>query len=148
MSKLKGQNLRVKIGTTYLAYGTTCSVHASASVEDSTTKDSSPDSTVTDGKLWQENEVTQLSWDFSSSRLVALNDTNLFDLIGDEVDISFDYTSGPQNQTTGQTVCSGKAIINDISVNAPNAANVEYTIQGTGTGALLFGGSSPSESSF
>ena len=99
--KLKGQNLRISIGGTYLAYGTSCSFHTSASVEDSTTKDSSPDSTAQSGTMWANNEVTMCSWDFSSEKLVSLNETDLFSLIGQEVQVSFDYTSGQENKTKG-----------------------------------------------
>lgn len=136
----KGQNLRISLNGTYIAYATACTVHTSASLEDQSTKDS------TSG-LWTENTPMSLSWDISCEALVAADNADLFSLIGQNVEVSFDYTSGEQNRVKGTTVASGTACVNDVSVNATNRQNVTWSLQAQGVGKLNgAGGDTPSSS--
>ena len=66
MGVIKGQNLRITIGGKYVAFATSCTVHVSASLEDSSTKDSS------DG-IFQEQQLTGLSWDISTDALYSVD---------------------------------------------------------------------------
>lgn len=61
----------------------------------------------------------------------GINGEDALDLIlaGEEVDVTFSPTTGAKNRETTGTVYSCKAIVNDISVNAPNRQNVTYSIQ-------------------
>ena len=50
-------------------------------------------------------------------------------LAGQEVQVEFSATTGEQNRTATGTKYTCNAIVNDISINAPNRQNVTYTIQ-------------------
>lgn len=136
---MKGQNLRITLGTKYVAYATSCTFHVSTSLEDSSTKDTSNDYTA--------QEVTGIAWDISCDALYSVatdatgvNGIDALDLVlaKNKVAVTFTQASGTNNRTpvTGGVVYSGQAWVNDISINAPNRQNVSYTIQLTGDGEL------------
>ena len=110
----------------------------SASLEDSSTKDSS------DG-IFQEQQLTGLSWDISTDALYSvdtdasgINAEGALDAIlaRQKVNIEFTGTVGTNNrQATGHKY-SGQAWINDVSVNAANRQNASYSVQAQGTGPL------------
>lgn len=64
MAVIKGQNLRIKLGQKYVAFATNATVHIGASLEESSTKDS------TNG--WQQQEVTGMNWDISVDALYSV----------------------------------------------------------------------------
>lgn len=138
MGVIKGQNLRITIGGKYVAFATSCTVHVSATLEDSSTKDSS------DG-IFQEQQLTGLAWDISTDALYSvdtdatgMNAEGALDAIlaRQKVDIEFTGTVGTNNrQATGHKY-TGQAWINDISINAANRQNASYSLQAQGTGAL------------
>ena len=139
MGVIKGQNLRISIGGKFIAFATSCTLHVSAKLEDSSTKDSTGD--------WDEQEITGMGWDISTDALYSVDkDTNgvngedAIDMIlaKPAVDITFEATGGEKNRVavTGSNKYEGKAIVNDISVKAQNKQNTTYTLQATGTGEL------------
>lgn len=145
MATIKGQNLRVMVGTASgsekcIAMATNCTFHISAQTEDASTKDDTGD--------WANNEVTGLSWDASTDSLVTLEDNGTNgelpqDLLSlmitkTKVYLKFDTTSGTNNRTAGNSAIkkSGTAYINDINVTAANRQNSTLTVQFTGTGPL------------
>jgi len=140
MSVIKGQNLRVMLGTKCIALATSCTLHVSTSLQDSTTKDSVSD--------FDNQEVTGLSWDLTVDALYGLNSTDTSgeyapDLLSSmlaksEVTISFTQTEGDDNRTakTGGLKVSGKAFITDLSINAQAKQNASYNAKFTGNGAL------------
>ena len=142
MGVIKGQNLRIKLGTKYVAFATSCTVHVSAQLEESSTKDS------TNGS--QKQEITGMSWDISVDALYSVdtdatgvNGVDALDLIlaQQQVDVEFTQAEGEKNRVpaTGDIKYSGKAWVNDVSVNAPNRQNTTYTLQATGDGELTKG---------
>lgn len=69
MGVIKGQNLRISIGGKFIVFATSCTLHVSAKLEDSSTKDSTGD--------WDEQEITGMSWDISTDALYSVDkDTN------------------------------------------------------------------------
>jgi len=139
MGAIKGQNLRIKLGDKFVAFATSCKVHVSANLEDSSTKDSTNDFT--------EQELTGMSWDVSADALYSvdtdasgLNGIGALDMIlaKQKVEVSFEQTTGTKNReaVSGSVTYSGQAWINDVSVNAPNRQNSTFTIQATGDGPL------------
>ena len=145
MATIKGQNLRVMIGTASgsercIAMATTATFHVSATLEDSSSKDSVGD--------FQEQEVTGLSWDASTESLVTLvdNGTNgelpqdILSLIINKtkVHLVFDQTAGTNNRVGQNSAIkrSGWAYVNDVSITAANRQNSTISVQFTGTGAL------------
>ena len=121
-----------------VAFATSCTVHVSASLEDSSTKDSS------DG-IFQEQQLTGLSWDISTDALYSvdtdasgINAEGALDAIlaRQKVDVEFTGTVGTNNrQATGHKY-TGQAWINDISINAANRQNASYSLEAQGTGPL------------
>ena len=138
MGVIKGQNLRLKIAGKFVGFATSCTVHVSASLEDSSTKDSS------DG-IFQEQQLTGLAWDISTDALYSvdtdatgINAEGALDAIlaRQKVEIEFTGTVGTNNrQDTGHKY-TGQAWINDISINAANRQNASYSLQAQGTGPL------------
>jgi len=142
MGVIKGQNLRIKLGTKYVAFATSCTVHVSAQLEESSTKDS------TNG--WQQQEITGMNWDISVDALYSVdtdatgvNGSEALDLILAQQKIAVEFTqaAGEKNRVPGQgaIVYTGDAWVNDVSVNAPNRQNTTYTLQATGDGELTKG---------
>lgn len=140
MSVIKGQNLRVMLGTKCIALATSCTLHVATSLQDSTTKDSVSD--------FDNQEVTGLSWDLTVDALYGVNSTDTTgeyapDLLSSmlaktEVSISFTQTKGEDNRTadTAGITVSGKAFITDLSINAQAKQNASYNAKFTGNGAL------------
>lgn len=127
---MKGQNLRIAINGKCVAFSTSCQYHLSANLEDSSSKDNTDD--------FQKQQVVGLAGDISCDALYSVesdatgvNGTDALELIlaGAEVDVTFTPTSGDKNRSATGTAYSCKALVNDISINAPNRQNVTYTIQ-------------------
>lgn len=113
-----------------VAFSTSCQYHLSANLEDSSSKDNTDD--------FQKQQVVGLAGDISCDALYSVesdatgvNGTDALELIlaGAEVDVTFTPTSGDKNRSATGTAYSCKALVNDISINAPNRQNVTYTIQ-------------------
>ena len=129
---MKGQNLRILIGSPAkcVAFATSCTYHLSATLEDSSTKD--------DIGGFQKQEVTGMAGDISCDALYSVdadangvNGEDALDLLlaGQEVDVEFSATTGDKNRTATGNKYTCKALVNDISINAPNRQNVTYSIQ-------------------
>lgn len=139
MGVIKGQNLRLLIGGKCVAFATSCTVHVSLNLEESSTKDSTNNFT--------EQTPTGISWDMSCDALYSVdadatgvNAINALDtvLAQQKVQVQFEQTQGEKNRVavSGGAVYSGYAWVNDISINAANRQNTSYTIQLTGDGQL------------
>ena len=139
MGVIKGQNLRLLIGGKCVAFSTSCTVHASLNLEDSSSKDSTNNFT--------EQTPTGIGWDMSCDALYSVdadatgvNGVAALDMVlaQQKVLVQFEQTQGEKNRVpvTGSVAYSGYAWVNDISVNAGNKQNTSYTIQLAGDGAL------------
>ena len=139
MGVIKGQNLRVLIGGKCVAFATSCTVHASLNLEDSSSKDSTNNFT--------EQTPTGISWDMSCDALFSVdadatgvNGIAALDMVlaQTKIQVQFEQTQGEKNRVpvTGSVAYSGYGWVNDISVNAGNRANTSYTIQIQGDGQL------------
>lgn len=140
MATIKGQNLRVMVGSKCIAMATSCTFHVAAQTESASTKDDANDFEV--------NEVTGLSWDASTESLVTLQDngtngelpTDLLSVMiaKTKVTLTFDVTNGTNNRvgTNSALKKSGQAYINDISITAANRQNSTLSVQFLGTGPL------------
>lgn len=140
MATIKGQNLRVMVGSKCIAMATSCTFHISAQVESASTKDDANDFDV--------NEVTGLSWDASTDSLVTLTDngtngelpTDLMSLIINKtlVTLTFDQTAGTNNRVGQNSAIkrSGQAYLTDYSISAQNRQNSQLSCQFTGSGPL------------
>ena len=139
MAVKKGQNLRILIGGKCVAFATSCTVHVSVNLEESSTKDSTNN--------FVEQTPTNISWDMSCDALYSVdadatgvNGVDSLDtvLAQQRVQVQFEQTTGDKNRVpvSGAAVYSGYAWVNDISINAPNRQNTSYTLQLTGDGEL------------
>lgn len=145
MGTIKGQNLRVMVGTASgsekcIAMATSCQFHVAAETQDSSTKDSVGD--------WAENEVTGLSWDAQTDSLVTLTDngtngelpTDLFSAMINKTPLflKFDVTNGNNNRTDTNSAIkkSGKCWLQDLQVTAANRQNSTITAKFIGNGPL------------
>lgn len=138
MGAIKGQFFRVLIGEKVVALAKSCTLHTSADLSDTTTKDSTD--------LWKQQEVTAKGWDGSVNGLVGEPSTSEEGLqgldsilsVGTTVTIEFEQTTGEQNRVAkaGGVKFSGNAIINDCSAEFPDRADSTFTLQFQGTGAL------------
>lgn len=139
MSIIKGQNLRIMVGGKCIAMATSCQLHISAQMEDSSTKD--------DGN-WQTQEVVGLSWDVQTDSLITLVDngsngelpTDLLSLIISQtkVTLTFDQTAGTNNRV-GQNAAikrTGYAYLTDYNLVAQNRTAAKLTCQFQGDGPL------------
>lgn len=140
MGTIKGQNLRVMVGSKCVAMATSCQFHVATQLEDASTKDSEGD--------WQEQDVTGLSWDAQTESLVTLEDNgtngelpqDILSLMINktQVTLTFDQTAGTNNRVGQNSVIkkSGKAWISDVQITAANRQNSTMTVQFQGTGPL------------
>lgn len=139
MGIIKGQNLRITLGGKFVAFATSCTVHVSQNLEESSTKDSTNAAT--------EQTPTGISWDMSCDALYSVdtdatgvNGINALDMVlgMQRVQVQFEQTSGAKNRVpvSGGVVYSGAAYVNDISVTAAARQNTTYSIQLTGDGEL------------
>lgn len=147
----KGQFIRLFLGSDnttapakVIGAAKQLTLHISCTVESITTKDTTSD--------WEVNEVTAISYDISTNALVnsgesitsAVQAQGLADLesihaAGQPVKWQIANVSGANNRAKGAIIVSGSAILNELSINAPNRQVADYTANLTGYGAYTVG---------
>ena len=134
LTKIKGQNFRVLIGGNAVPEATSCQVTISGNMEDARTKD-------TEGSYNLE-QMTSRSWQVQVDSLEATA-AALKALItrfnsDSPVTVGWDQTTGTNNRTAADAAFarSGSAHLVDLTIAAPNRANVTVSAQYQGTGAL------------
>ena len=134
LTKIKGQNFRVLIGGNAVPEATSCQVTISGNMEDARTKD-------TEGSYNLE-QMTSRSWQVQVDSLEATA-AALKALItrfnsDSPVTVGWDQTTGTNNRTAADAAFarSGSALLVDLTIAAPNRANVTVQAQYQGTGAL------------
>ena len=128
------------VGGKCIAMATSCQLHISAQMEDSSTKD--------DAGNWQTQEAVGLSWDVQTDSLITLVDngsngelpTDLLSLIISQtkVTLTFDQTAGTNNRV-GQNAAikrTGYAYLTDYNLVAQNRTAAKLTCQFQGDGPL------------
>ena len=150
-SYTKGQFVRLFLSsdntntpTEVIAAAKQLQLHVSLQMEDATTKD-------TEGSF-QVQEPVGLSYDISTTALLGGNDTitssvmsQLFQDIediykdGSPVKWQIANVSGANNRTKGAVICSGSALIQTLTMNAPNKQSATYTAQLQGYGVYTVG---------
>ena len=132
----KGQHLRLFLidGTDnyVIALSTECTLHLSATTENSTTKDTSDPAS---GPVWDEFEVMQRTGDIQFGALVAAGTDDagktLDDIesgVNDElIDWQLALASGENNRTKGTIICSGKGKITNMQATGQVGQNASYT---------------------
>ena len=121
-----------------IALATDFTFHASASTENSTTKDS----TDILG-LWDEFEITSKSYDISITAMIGVGTdaaNQLNDLISNMVDGTIKWemaiVSGTNNRTQATLIADGEAKITNVSPVGQNRQNATYSATLNGYGPI------------
>ena len=136
----KGQNFRLFIDGLCLAASKSCSIEETAELEDISTKDSTG--------MAKESTMKSKSWTGSADALL-LNETDSTGrtlsyllskiLSGENVTVKYTETEGTQNRTEvsqPEMVCTGQALINDLTIKATNGEEISLSIKFLGYGSL------------
>lgn len=147
----KGQFVRLFIGdnntavpSKVIAAAKSLSFHVSMSLEDATTKDTTGE--------WQVQEPTSVSYDITTNALVRSGDIieaevgaqdlssimNIYES-GMPVKWVIANVSGPNNRTIGSKIVSGSAVLTQLTINAANKQNADYTANLAGYGQYVIG---------
>ena len=136
---LKGQYIRLFVKKTntqqVIAMATDLQLHVSAQVENSSTKDDV-------SGLWDENEVTAISYDISSTALIPIDAdaaNTMADMLGNAgevVDWQIATVKGANNRTADVVIASGQANVTQFQLNGQNRQNASYTTQLSGKGTM------------
>ena len=143
----KGQFVRLFLGSDnsttpakVIAAARQLSLHVSMSLENATTKDTTGD--------WDVQEPTELSYDISTTALVRSGDTitssvaaqdlaSIEDIYEASTPVKFQIAnvSGANQRTKGAIIVSGSVVITQLTLNAANRQNADYsaTLNGYGT---------------
>lgn len=142
MSKIKGGDLMLFVNGKSIAYATNHTIEISGETQQEGHKDINSD--------WDSIDVTKLSWTASSENLCSADGRGR--LYGDleslmvyhtKIDLVLSlkapttYTEPPVDGWYTQDIgYTGKAIITDLQLNAPNGEYATFTVQFTGVGPL------------
>ena len=150
-SYTKGQFVRLFLSsdntnapTKVIASAKQLSLHVSLTLENNSTKDTPLD--------WEYQEPTALNYDISSTALVsggdtitssvdgqALNDIEEIYEAGTPVKWQIANASGDNQRTKGTIICSGSALIQNLTINAQNKQAATYNTSLVGYGAYTVG---------
>lgn len=142
MSKIKGGDLMLFVDSKSIAYATNHTLEINGETTDTSNKDEG-------GGDWASSEVSILSWNATSENLYSVdgegdNFEDLFDLMIAKTPIDAVFSKKSQTSTdvpTGGWTASapkysGKVVITNLSLNAPNGEYATYSVQFQGVGAL------------
>lgn len=136
----QGQNLRfatiVDSVKKYIAGAMSFDLSIDADINDASTKD------VTSG--WKQNQAGLKGWSGSgqcrltldAQDIAAIKGWDLSDMVGNELDVTFDETDGEMNRETVRTRKYGKCILTSWKISAPNQDNATVDFSFTGNGPL------------
>jgi hypothetical protein len=133
MSTIKGQNLRIFMGTSVIAEATNCTISYTGNADDESTKDT-PNG-------WSQNINVTRSWGVTvdSLQATAAQLKALLTAITSmqPVTLKWDQTSGQTNSTAvgAAFARTGSAILNDLTITAPNRQQCTVSLQFQGKGA-------------
>ena len=136
MATVKGQNLRIYVGSKAIAAALECQLQLQLNVATYSTKDDEDD--------WVRNRVASLQWSVTANAAVtdeeelgAIGVAELSSLIGQTVQVQLATASGDKNRDSGETMLAGDAIVSDIQYTAQNRQRGTYTVTLTGIKNLI-----------
>lgn len=142
MSKIQGGDLMLFLNNKSIAYATSHTLEINGETQDTSNKDEG-------GGGWASSEVSILSWNATSENLYTVDGNgkmfgDLFDLMiaKQPIDAVFAKKSETATDvpTAGWTASTpkytGKVVITNLSLNAPNGEYATYSVQFQGVGAL------------
>ena len=136
MATVKGQNLRLFVGSRAIAAALECQLQLQLNVTPYSTKDDEGDFT--------QHRVVSLQWSvqanavvMSEDELTAIGLNELTDLIGQTVHVQMNTTGGDQNREIDESLLAGEAIVSDIQITAQNRQRSTYQVSLTGKKNML-----------
>ena len=131
MATVRGQNLRVFVGSRAIIAALDCQLQLQLNVTQYSTKD--------DEGGWTKNEAVSLQWSVTANAAVtdttelgAIGVAELSDLIGQTVQVQLATASGDKNRESGDTMMAGDAIVSDIQYTAQNRQRTTCQVTLTG----------------
>lgn len=140
MATIKGQNLRVLVGSSTsnlkcIAAAQSCTLRVDAVAESTGSKDVAND--------WDTKEITRIDWEVTVEAIVTLGTdatgTQLANLTtGQTYTLRLSQTNGTQNrsQVSNALQMTGKAILTDLSVTAQDNQESTFSAKFIGDGEL------------
>ena len=141
MATIKGQNLRILLGTSAsnlkcISVAQSCVLHVSAQVGETSSKDSPGE--------WLEQEITAINWDVQVDALITTTiDTNAVLVtnltVGETYVMKMSQTEASGNNRTAvnnRLQMTGEAILSDLTLVAQNKDFATWSAKFIGDGAL------------
>lgn len=136
MATVKGQNLRVFVGSRAIAAALDCQLQLQLNVTPYSTKD--------DEGAFTKNRVVSLQWSVTANAAVtddaeldAIDVADLADMIGQSVQVQLNTTNGEKNREELQQLLAGEAILSDVQYTAQNRQRSTCQITLTGKKNML-----------
>ena len=136
MAIVKGQNLRVFVGSRAIAAALDCQLQVQLNVTPYSTKD--------DEGAFTKNRVVSLQWSVTANAVVvddvelgAIGAAELTDLVGQAVQVQLNTTNGEKNREGVDQLLAGEAIVNDVQYTAQNRQRSTYQVTLTGKKNML-----------
>ncbi len=136
MATVKGQNLRVFVGSRAIAAALDCQLQLQLNVTPYSTKD--------DEGAFTKNRVVSLQWSVTANAAVtddaeldAIGVAGLADMIGQPVQVQLNTTNGEKNREELQQLLAGEAILSDVQYTAQNRQRSTCQITLTGKKNML-----------
>ena len=131
MATVKGQNLRVFVGSRAIIAALDCQLQLQLNVTQYSTKD--------DEGAWTKNRAVSLQWSVTANAAVtdeqelgAIGVAEIADLIGQTVQVQLATASGDKNRDRGVQMMAGEAIVSDVQYTAQNRQRTTCQITLTG----------------
>ena len=140
MATIKGQNLRILLGTTAqnlkcIAVAQSCVLHVSAQVGESSSKDSPSE--------WLEQEITAINWDVQVDALITTTEDGGVLVsgltVGETYVLRMSQTEASGNNRTAvnnRLQMTGEAILSDLTLVAQNKDFATWSAKFIGDGEL------------
>lgn len=136
MATVKGQNLRVYVGSRAIIAALDCQLNVQLNVQPYSTKD--------DEGSWTNNRAVKLQWSVTANAAVtdeqeldAIGVSELADLIGQTVRVQLNTSEGEKNREATEHLLAGNAILSDVQITAANRQRATAQITLTGKANML-----------
>lgn len=136
MATVKGQNLRVYVGSRAIIAALDCQLNVQLNVQPYSTKD--------DEGSWTKNRAVKLQWRVTANAAVtdeqeldAIGVSELADLIGQTVRVQLNTSEGEKNREATEHLLAGNAILSDVQITAANRQRATAQVTLTGKANML-----------
>lgn len=136
MATVKGQNLRVYVGSSAIIAALDCQLNVQLNVQPYSTKD--------DEGSWTKNRAVKLQWSVTANAAVtdeqeldAIGVSELADLIGQTVRVQLNTSEGEKNREATEHLLAGNAILSDVQITAANRQRATAQVTLTGKANML-----------